>query len=816
MTKRFRLFGALLTALVITAQTCAPVSAETETGTAFPAKFDLRDRGVVTPVKQQNPWGTCWAFAAISAAETSILTTMGKTYAETGLDLSERHLAWYVASPVTENISEAQAEEGLYVYNLDAGPNHIFNFGGKEECAATLFAQGIGPVAEADCPYRGAEGKLAYEDLLANKEQFIQLDIASLKETYRWYTDEELREFAEEDYEYYLQKYKDEDVYSPLDDWSVTDPDEPGSGKLKGSQYTLTDSSAFSYWCRVPDYGIEKDVYDLYDKEPICTLNDGEKVLFQDVMDRIKGELYAGKGIALSMSIAGEAINKDTWSVYNFSGAPSADHGVCIVGWDDNYPAENFAHTTSFDGSSLIDINYKELSEEEARKATTPPANGAWIVKNSWGSQTDAVPGGLTAPDGTLKDANSSGWGIVDENGNHTGYFYLSYYDPYIGIAESYTFDLKENHDQEYALQHDYGPASNSEWMNNSENPMWEANIFTLDKDICITDVGTRIRMTKNVPLSEFTVTFDLYKLRESAVTPDDGEHIASCTRQFTGEGYHRAALDEPVYLKAGDRLGVTVQQSHTFDDGAVRYCVSTQEAISYSKYHVFPVYGNYVVNPGESFWKSTGVTDQEEAAVDGWLDMTAPFSKDLLYYLNQDMKNSPGMAEYYEEKAVGNPIYEFYNWDNFCIKVFGEPMTDEPADTTTTVGETTAAGTETTTTAAAAEPAEPLSEQTLCDWAKWDYCFKTGKTVKASVVSSKDGKVTIALTDPDGNQVDTYVVDAADGIGTDAAGAEVNLPQTGNNSMADIMLAAAAFMMLAAGAAAVYGASRRRKEENR
>ncbi len=26
----------------------------------FPEKFDLRERGTVTPVKNQNPWSTCW------------------------------------------------------------------------------------------------------------------------------------------------------------------------------------------------------------------------------------------------------------------------------------------------------------------------------------------------------------------------------------------------------------------------------------------------------------------------------------------------------------------------------------------------------------------------------------------------------------------------------------------------------------------------------------------------------------------------------------------------------------------------------------
>ena len=35
---------------------------------ALPSSYDLRDKGVVTPVKRQNPWGTCWGFAAIAAS----------------------------------------------------------------------------------------------------------------------------------------------------------------------------------------------------------------------------------------------------------------------------------------------------------------------------------------------------------------------------------------------------------------------------------------------------------------------------------------------------------------------------------------------------------------------------------------------------------------------------------------------------------------------------------------------------------------------------------------------------------------------------
>ena len=616
----------------------------------YPSKFDLRDLGRVTPVKQQNPWGTCWAFAATAAAETSILSAMGKTYAETGLDLSERYLAWYVAQQVSENISASQAGEGLHLY--DENPNNILLYGGKEKCAGTLYAQGIGPVPESEYPYRGSEGKLAYETLLAEKDAYINARIEEYRQAYYFLTEDELRSIAEEDYEAALSKYADYDVYSEFDDWTISEADEPGSGRLRGASYTLTDNNVFVYWVNGTDEGIDK-----FGKKPIAevTIFGEENILYQDSIDQIKAELTAGHGVSVDIKVNENTFNRETWAHYYDGYMGTTPHGVCIVGWDDDYPASNFNKT--------------------------PPGNGAWIVKNSWGSQTDLIPAGLVAPDGTTKDANAGDWGIVDENGLHTGYFYLSYYDLGIGIPESFAFELKENHDQENALQLDYMPASADEWQHKSEKPVSCANVFTLEKDMRIDEVATRFSMEDEVPVTGFTVTFDIYRLRDGAVAPDDGELLATCTREFKNFGYHRVALDAPVYTRAGDRLAIVVRQRHTYGDGSTKYVVSAQESLRYRSNPLTrrdPVYGTPVINEGESFLKIEGVTEKEEASTGGWLDVCAPFTRELLYYMIPTLNLNPDMAEYYESITVGKPFKNAYTIDNFGIKAFGEKVTLE------------------------------------------------------------------------------------------------------------------------------------------
>ena len=86
-----------------------------------------------------------------------------------------------------------------------------------------------------------------------------------------------------------------------------------------------------------------------------------------------------------------------------YYGGPKADHAVSIIGWDDNYAANNFEN--SYGG--------------------IPKGNGAWIIKNSYGTEYYANK------DGKLSPTKDSEYTIPIKMGDK-GYYYVSYYDSQI------------------------------------------------------------------------------------------------------------------------------------------------------------------------------------------------------------------------------------------------------------------------------------------------------------------------------------------------------------------------------------------------
>ena len=127
----------------------------------LPVKFDLRNEGVVTPVKNSISGAESWSYAGVSAAETAILSAMGKAYSEKALDLSEKHLTYFSKKAISKTEDACQESEGRYatdtakLLSLSAdNPNY-----GSLICS--LYASNVGPADESAFAYDIAKDGVA-------------------------------------------------------------------------------------------------------------------------------------------------------------------------------------------------------------------------------------------------------------------------------------------------------------------------------------------------------------------------------------------------------------------------------------------------------------------------------------------------------------------------------------------------------------------------------------------------------------------------------------------------------------------------------
>ena len=369
---------------------------------SLPESFDLREQGLVSPVKNQNPYGTCWAFGAVNSLETNAMRR------NPHIDYSEWYLAHY-------------AYQGETAYPHDEADS-ILDQGGYPGQVIGMFTNWIGIVNEKDYPYDG----------------------------------------------------------------ETPDPNKTIREMQKESVLHVTDFHYFSmdYWDENREAQIQQVKQGIYE---------GHSIYFATGFAALDEEPFHNKETqAFYVPI-------DWYSHVEEESTEPGAHAMSIVGWDDTFSAENFL------------IN--------------PGRDGAWLVKNSWGSD----------------------WG-------DGGYFWISYADAYLN--DMIYFDTEDTHMHDSIYEHDDFAGGGAFAVSDSLNDTsaYISNIFTAEDDEDITDI-----MLNCVNIDD-TCEIQIYTGLTDAGNPVSGEASGVSYGTLKHLGYQTLRLDAPVSVKKGELFSVVVK----------------------------------------------------------------------------------------------------------------------------------------------------------------------------------------------------------------------------------------------------------------
>jgi C1A family cysteine protease len=223
---------------------------------------------------------------------------------------------------------------------------------------------------------------------------------------------------------------------------------------------------------------------------------------------------------------------------YPPSGSAATNHDVTIVGWDDNFPATNFG--------------------------TTPSGNGAWLIKNSWGT--------------------SFGSG---------GYFWISYYDKHVGDENAF-FAYSANPTY-YKNIYQYDPLGRVISMGTGDGDDWAAAIFTASSDEILS------RVTTYIPADNAVLTVKIYK-GVSAGDPDSGTLAYTASNTFSRGGYNSFSVGS-IPLTNGEKFSVVFRYQSAITNSVIPIEMNYWDSIN----------GWYVdgatTAPGRSYLSDNGVS---------------------------------------------------------------------------------------------------------------------------------------------------------------------------------------------------------------
>lgn len=218
---------------------------------------------------------------------------------------------------------------------------------------------------------------------------------------------------------------------------------------------------------------------------------------------------------------------------YYYDEALIPNHAVAIVGWNDSFDRNRFSQV--------------------------PPGDGAFIMKNSWGSD----------------------WG-------DSGYFYVSYYDSNAGNGSS-VFTAENPDNYEYIYQYDpFGWVSSLGYTNPTA---WCANVFTANSEEALKAVSFYT--------TDSNCNYEIYIYTNPGSGPiSQAGPVLSKNGTCLTAGYHTIPLDSEVRLMTGQKFSVVLKLTNPTYRFLIALEKPKEDWSSKAK-----------ANSGESFISSSGIT---------------------------------------------------------------------------------------------------------------------------------------------------------------------------------------------------------------
>lgn len=358
-----------------------------------PVSYDLRPE--MPAVRDQDPFGTCWTFSAMAAAESNLIHEKA-ILTKDNADLSEWYLAYYGYNDESFELPAFTYPSSLEYYNV----------GGDDWRSAAILTRGTGFLEGSSAAYPTSAAAAYTPDVQARKYKLNNV--------------------------LYL-------------------------GNLGEREVRLKDARINTVKEAIMEYGA------------------------------VSIGIYQGKDESY--------LNPTTKAYYIGTTEKSPNHAVTIVGWDDDYATSNF------------------------NASPRPTENGAWIVRNSWGSS----------------------WGA-------SGHYYVSYQEG--SLNDGVVYDTVAAPDKEKIYQYD--PLGLCRFVTyESADPVWFANIFTASRNEKINSVSFYTSHANS------TCTVKIYK--DCGSDPTGGALAAQKSVTVAAPGYNTVELDEEIEVLKNRKFSVVV-----------------------------------------------------------------------------------------------------------------------------------------------------------------------------------------------------------------------------------------------------------------